>query len=313
MTLSRRTWLLGSFASLLRAGDDAAGILRAGGRVDRDSSGAITAIHLGDTFVNDADLLDLLAFKKLATLDLSHTRISDEGLLRLKPAIQIEDLSLLYAELITDLGMNAIKGWGRLKRLNLRGTRVANDALVIVGGLQQLESLDVAYTRITDDGLENLAPLTHLKQLALPRSQISENAIGRLRVLSTLQSLDLAGPAGRNPRKGASAPMRDDALSAIASLEDLRVLKLGYSNIDGRGLARLAVLPKVERLGLECCQRVNDEALQALLNWKSLRLLDVQETEVTEAGIAAFQKSRPGVRILSGPFPAASNSARSQN
>jgi internalin A len=313
MTLSRRMWLSASFASLLRADSDAAGILRVGGRVDRDSSGAITAIHLGDTFVNDADLLDLLAFRKLTSLDLSHTRISDEGLLRLKPAIQIEDLSLLYAELITDLGINAIKGWGRLKRLNLRGTRVANDALVIVGRLLQLESLDVAYTRITDDGLENLASLTHLRQLALPRTQIGENAIARLGVLSTLQSLDLAGPAGRNPRKGASAPMRDDAVSAIASLQDLRVLKLGYSNIDSRGLASLAVLPKVERLGLECCQRVNDEALQALLNWKRLRFLDVQETEVTQAGVAAFQNSRPGVRILSGPFPAASNSARQQN
>ena len=180
MTLSRRMWLSGSLASLLRASDDAAGILRLGGKVDRDSSGAVTGVHLGDTFVNDTDLLDLLALKKLALLDLSHTRITDEGLLRLKPATQIEDLSLLYAELITDLGMNAIKGWRRLKRLNLRGTRIANDALVIAGGLVQLESLDVAYTRVTDDGMENLASLTHLKHLALTRSQISENEIAKL-------------------------------------------------------------------------------------------------------------------------------------
>ena len=36
---------------------------------------------------------------------------------------------LLYAEQITDLGMNAIKGWRSLKRLNVRGTRVADDTL----------------------------------------------------------------------------------------------------------------------------------------------------------------------------------------
>jgi hypothetical protein len=100
--------------------------------------------------------------------------------------------------------------------------------------------------------------------------------------------------------------MRDEALSAIASFEDLRVLKLGYSNIDAHGLARLAVLPKVEKLGLECCPRVDDQALEALLAWKSLRFLDVQEAKVTQAGVAAFQAARPGVRVLSGPFPAPS-------
>src|SRR5580704_2404571 len=108
MTLSRRTLLSASFSPLLLAGDESAWITRLGGAVQRDGAGNVTAINLGDTWVNDTDILDLLAFKRLQKLDLSHTRISDEGLLRLKPARQIEDLNLLYAELITDLGMNAI-------------------------------------------------------------------------------------------------------------------------------------------------------------------------------------------------------------
>ena len=127
MRLSRRALLSTSLAPLLLAGDEAGWIKRLGGAVQRDGGGNITAINLGDTWINDTDILDLLAFKKLQKLDLSHTRISDEGLLRLKPARQIEDLNLLYAELITDLGVNAIKGWRQLKRLNVRGTKIAND------------------------------------------------------------------------------------------------------------------------------------------------------------------------------------------
>ena len=95
------------------------------------------------------------------------------------------------------------------------------------------------------------------------------------------------------------------ALSAIAALQGLRTLKLGHSDIDARGLRKLAVLEKAEKLGLECCPRVNDEAIAELAAWKSLKYLDVQETKVTRAGVAALQASRPGIQILSGPFGAA--------
>jgi internalin A len=304
MTLSRRLLLAAPLAPLLRAGDETGWIARLGGSVHRDSAGSVTEINLGDTWINDTDLLELPAFKKLERLDLSHTRISDEGLLRLKPARQIEDLSLLYAELITDLGMNAIKGWRRLKRLNVRGTRIANDTLGIVGELVQLESLDIANTRITDSGLENLASLTRLKHLAIGKNGNSESAMGILRVLSTLESLDLSGPA-RSQRGRSSGAMQDSVVSMIAGLQALRTLKLGHSDVDSRGLSKLAALERVEKLGLECCPRVNDEALQKLAAWKGLKYLDVQETKVTQTGVASLQAARPGIRILSGPFAAA--------
>ena len=99
-----------------------------------------------------------------------------------------------------------------------------------------------------------------------------------------------------------SGAMQDSVVSMIAGLQALRTLKLGHSDIDARGLSKLAVLERVEKLGLECCPRVNDEALQALAAWKNLKYLDVQETKVTQTGVASLQAARPGIRILSGPF-----------
>jgi hypothetical protein len=304
MRLSRRLFVSLALAPLARAGEETAWITSLGGRAQRDADGNVTAVNLGSTWVNDMEMLDLLAFRKLERLDLSHTRISDEGLLRLKPASQLQDLNLLYAEQITDLGLNAIRGWHRLKHLNVRGTRVADDTLLIVSGLPQLESLDLANTNVTDTGLENLAPLTNLRHLALGRSRIGEGTVGALRVLSTLESLDLSGPSGavRNQRGRASGPLEDSLVSAMAELKGLRMLKLGHSEIDERGLHRLAVLPKVEKLGLECCPRVGDEALQELAAWKALRYLDVQETKATQAGVSRLQAARPDLQILSGPF-----------
>ena len=203
--------------------------------------------------------------------------------------------------------MNAIKGWTNLKRLNVRGTRISDPTLAIVGKLTQLESLDIANTGVTEAGLDALVPLTHLKHLAIGRSRFSDDALGVLRLLTTLESLDLSGPRGvaRNQRaeSGAIPPA---VVQAIAELKELRVLKLGHNQIAAEELQNLAgSLAKLEKLGLEACVRIDDEALKVIAGWKSLKYVDVQETKVTQAGVEALQKQRSELVILSGPFTAA--------
>jgi Leucine Rich repeat len=78
----------------------------------------------------------------------------------------------------------------------------------------------------------------------------------------------------------------------------LRVLKLGHSNIGGSGLRILSALDKVERLGLEGCRRIDDAAATELVNWKSLKYLDLQDTQVTPAGVEALRKAKPALAIL---------------
>src|SRR5436305_4184705 len=100
-------------------------------------------------------------------LVLSHTRITDEGLMRLKPAPKIRELNLYYAEWITDQGMTAIAGWKHLKRLNVRGTRISDGTLAILSKITGLEALDIAHTQVTDNGLDHLITMIHLKELAM--------------------------------------------------------------------------------------------------------------------------------------------------
>jgi Leucine-rich repeat (LRR) protein len=275
-----------------------------GGRIDRDAGGDIIGVHLRGTWVSDTELLDLARLPRLERLDLSHTRISDEGLLHLKPARQIKDLNLYYAEQITDQGISAIREWKQLKRLNMRGTRVSDGGLAIVGSLTQLEALDIAFTEFTDNGLDALVPLTQLKELAIGRSKLGKNALEVLRLLPTLESLDLGGPrpgaGGLRDKEG--TPMPDDLPRAISGLNQLRALKLSYSQIGADGLRILSALDHVERLALEGSPRVDDQALAELAKWKSLRFLDVQATKVTPQGVAALEKGKPGIVVLSGPF-----------
>ena len=278
-----------------------------GGKIDRDAAGDVTGLRLRGTWVTDTELLDVARLPKLERLDLSHTRITDEGLLHLKPARQIRDLNLYYAEQITDQGMAAIREWKNLKRLNVRGTRIFDGTLAIVSGLTQLEALDIAYTQVTDNGLDGLVPLTNLKELSIGRSKLNKSALEVLRLLPTLEYLDLGGPhpgpGGYRAKPG--TPMPEEVPRAISELKQLRVLKLSYSEITADGLRILAPLDQVEKLSLAGSSHVDDRAMAELAQWKSLKYLDVQGTKVTPQGVAALEKAKPGIAILSGagPFP----------
>ena len=280
-------------------------ILSLGGKIERDSSGQIVAANLRGSWVNDVEMMDLARLPRLERLDLSHTRITDEGLLLLKTAPRINDLNLYYAELITDQGMVAIKEWKHLKRLNLRGTRVSDGALEVVSHLIELEALDIANTFITDNGLDFLITLTSLKELSLGPRRLSDGLLEVLRLLPTLTYLDLSGPRVTDRpdvvfgnRTGESGAMDERKARAIAELKELRVLKLGYSNISADGLKILSSLNQVEKLGLEACTRIDDRATTELVNWKSLKYVDLQETKVTKKGLETLRKTRPDLLVL---------------
>src|SRR5213594_3718692 len=116
-----RMLLLLITSSVLLAGESVDWILSLGGKIERDSSGNVAAVNLRGSWVNDVELMSLASLPHLEKLDLSHTRITDQG-------------------------MTAIKDWKHLKGLNVRGTRISDGTLEIVSHLTQLEALDIANT-----------------------------------------------------------------------------------------------------------------------------------------------------------------------
>src|SRR5690349_12665789 len=231
--------LLLTVGGMLHAGDVTDWVAGLGGKVERDAAGHVVAVNLRGAWVDDVEMIDIARLPKLQRLDLSHTRITDEGMLHLKPASQIEDLNLYYAEWVTDQGMMAIKNWKKLKRLNVRGTRISNGTLEIVSHMPQLEALDISNTQITDNGMEMLITLTSLKELALGQCRRGRTGdLGFLRVLTTMASLDLSGAqppppdmGGRKIEHPPAPPLPATTVKAMAELKQLRVLRMGYTGV----------------------------------------------------------------------------------
>lgn len=243
------------------------------------------AVDLRSCWTTDADLPAIAAKSGLKRLDLSMTRITDQGLLQLKPLVGLEELNLRYAELITDEGMSAVKGWKQLKRIDLRATKITDTTLGYLGGLNTLESIDAGFAQITDNGIELLSTLPRLKQLTIGGNKLTDTGMQALRLMPTLEYLDVSGPQ-RTDSGLWSVSLTQSGVDAIATLANLRELKVGGTNVTAIHLETLKRgLPRLERLSLHRCKRITDEAIAVLRGWKSLREIDVKDTKVTEVGL----------------------------
>ena len=289
--------------ALLGARDLSSWITNAGGAVSRDKTGQIIAVDLRATWITDSDMLELARLPNLTHLDLSLTRISDHGLQQLKDAPAITDLNLYSAELITDAGLSALKGWKHLKRLSVRGTKITDTTLQHLSGITTLESLDAGYAQITDVGLELLTPLTNLRELAIGGNKLADAGLQSLRQLPGLVYLDLSG-AERTDSGLWSISLTEPGLDAIATLKNLRHLRLSGTLVSSRGIGRLAGLTKIERLDLEGCQRIGDDVVPMLASFRNLQQVDLGGTRVTDKGVAALKSAHPNCKILAGSLDA---------
>jgi hypothetical protein len=264
-----------------------------GGRVERDAAGQVVAVNLRASWVSDGDLLELARMPKLQRLDLSRTRISDKGLAYLKTAPALREVNLAYAERIGDPAHAVIKEWKHLTKLSLRGTVVADETAAAAASLPLLETLDLADSIVGDPGVEALASAPKLRQLSLGNIRTSEVGYQSLRQLTGLTHLDLGG----GKQRGFNT-LSERSIQAIASLRQLRVLRIGHLRFPTKNFALFAALTNVEELGLEYCPEIKDEALPVLAEWKSLRHVDLTGTKVTAEGVAKLRAQRPDAQIL---------------
>src|SRR5579862_7819332 len=300
-------------AAEIKSGVDTQWIEDVGGAVVKDPAGRITGVDLHASWVTDADLRRLVRLPNLTDLDLSLTRITDQGMQELKNLPGIVDLNLYYAEYVTDEGVAAIKGWRKLKRLNVHGAKISDTTLEHISGITTLESLNIGSAMVTDIGLERLTSLPNLKELTIGGNKLTDAGLQALRQMPGLTYLDLGGRQGTDANVWA-VRMSDVGLDAVLSLKGLRDLRMACSSIgvgiEGQRFAevryisvttswleRLKVLPKLEKMSLQGCDRVDDDSVRALAALPRLSRVDVKGSGITDKGAAALKAAKPGLEV----------------
>jgi Leucine-rich repeat (LRR) protein len=282
-----------------------------GGQIETNAGGKISAVKLNLAWVTDADVEPLAKLSRLRKLDLSFTLLTDAGVERLKPLTGVTDLNLYSVERITDVAIAYIRGWKNLERLNLRGTDVTDTTLQYLSTFPALKSLDVSHTQVTNNGMEYLPALRTLEELRIGGNKITGSGLRWLRVLPNLRVLDLDGAQKRNSGLWsvsltdldvemlggfkqlqelnlAGAKITDAAVSAVSRLMNLRSVNLSRTQVSGKGLRDLTRLANLERLSLWLARNVGDDAGAVLGSMPGIKVLDLSQTKITDATLAAL-------------------------
>ena len=287
-----------------------------------EQGGTMTAdrVSLRGAWITDSDLDVLATIPHLKALDLSQTHITDLGLERLKKLPDVTELNLYYAERVTDEGIAHLKGWKKLERLNLRGTKITDTALEHISGLISLVALDAGFAQITDSGLDRLTNLTHLRELAIGGNKLSDSGLQFLKSLPDLTHLDISGSQrtdsglwfvtvtdlGMEPVAGlkhlrelnlGGTGTTDLGLAKLKELSQLQSLDLSRTQVTPKGLETLLVLPRLEKLSLWKAPKIDDQAVPVLCRFARLKFLDASETKLSQEGLATLSKALPGVKV----------------
>jgi hypothetical protein len=85
-------------------------------------------------------------------------------------------------------------------------------------------------------------------------------------------------------------------------IEGTRFATVNTMNISAAWIDRMKTLPKLEKLKLQSCSRVADDAIPALAALPALREVDLKGTSVTETGVAALRAAKPNAVVHHGPW-----------
>jgi len=138
-----------------------------GARVNR-----VDALLLG---LADSDMDDLSSLVDVRELWLWGNPISDDGVarLRLTSFRRLESLNLADTR-VTDKGLSCLPEIPNLSFLALSGTQVSDEGIATVARCRKLTTLHLADTEVTDSGIMALRVLTNLREVNLLNTRVTD-------------------------------------------------------------------------------------------------------------------------------------------
>ena len=175
--------------------------------------------HLTDFHIN----LFSRTLTNLKNLNISDTKIHDQGLKLLSNLINLEDINISNSTYLTDEGIKFLKNMTNLKTLRMgNSTDFTNSVLNILTGLTNLTYLNI-FNLQSFRNFESLSVLTNLVELDI--SSTSVNNINFLYKLTKLKYLNLSN------RSNMDEILNLNVLANLTNLEKLKMSECKFINI----------------------------------------------------------------------------------
>ena len=225
----------------------------------------------------DAELNLLDQLKDIEWLSLAKSRITDGGLARLSHVKKLRSLDLSGTG-VSDL--IALAGMTNLNKLSLRGTKIDDNDLRILDKLPGLASLDLAGTAIADAGLLYVKLIEHHSVVNLRGTKVTRKGVYDL-----VRRTGARAVVDWDPNSYVAKDCDDTALADLQWMPDLWELTLDSPKITDVGLRYLKHLPRLHKLKLMRCAITND-GLVSVGQCRGLTQLTLHSVPVSNAGIA---------------------------
>lgn len=244
--------------------------------------------------------------KGIRELDLSHTNLPADEILKLKGMPELENLILQGLQISDSAVEELISHLPALRKMSLTVSTLSS---LHLENNDRLERLFAIYGNPTDARTSNAMLLARganipggIKELRLVgMTKLAESFSFNDQLVSlqldnvpALTGLSFAAPwlkgaILRGPKDlkffaAGGAELNDTVANEVLRCKDLRKLTWAYSSISPKMLSRLSELTKLEYLVLSGSQ-VNDEVADGLGGLKDLRILAIDHTPMTFAGI----------------------------
>ena len=264
--------------------------------------------------LSDASLELLATMPNLDYLHLSNEGPTDAGVAHLS---KLTGLKYLWVDCasnspLTNESLRVIGGLRGLEGLHISGTGFTAEGIESLFGLKGLRVLSFSASDVDNSYLPQFANLKSLRHLSWGfRTNTTLSGLKALSGLSGLESLDVKqirqdngglDLSGLKNLKDLKLGMciqakvgdkyvrvydawRDSDLASLSGLTNLEWLSLSGPGIGDDGVKYLAPLINMENLSIGGSPNLTDKALKYLAGMRELRILDIHDTRISEAGL----------------------------
>jgi Leucine-rich repeat (LRR) protein len=238
----------------------------------------------------DEDVHHLANLPHLRHLQLSGSRVTDDGLTSLGGLTRLEHLDFGGAP-ITGRGFAHLRRLKQLRKLWLCGSPIRDEHLTHLAASPELETLNLRETQVSDAGMVHIAKLEELRDLDLANTRLTDAGMIHVAKLPRLQLLCLAGTQITD----ASAPL-------FGSLEELTSIDVGGTCVGDETAARLARLPKIAGVYMTNTA-ITDAGLSPFHANDPSRDYEfwLEGTNISDEAVASLQLKLPKARISYDP------------
>ena len=145
-----------------------------------DSNVSLRNVVLSQSPINDESLKIISQFRDIKWLDLTYTKVTDEGVLNLKTLTNIQQISFEGTG-VTDDSAGILDSFENLIELDFSNTAISDKAVLHIASKTKLEVLYLTGTKISNEGLNKLSSLRNLEVLDVRKTNASDAAVEQLK------------------------------------------------------------------------------------------------------------------------------------